>query len=112
MRMVVGVKTEEKKRALAAHLQQTKPRDVLAALVLGVLVGFTIWLIFGTGGVGHSGGISPSMTQQVEWPIFGALAGLVSAGVSARAFYSHKRQRRRKQFWDQELEESNLTRGL
>jgi len=107
------MKSEELKRALAAHLQETKTKDLGLSALVGGVSGLVIWFVFTIGGVGHSGGVSPTLVaERVEWPVFGAVAGVVSAGVAAWAFYRHQRQRRQQRFWDQVRSESELTRGL
>lgn len=90
---------EETNRALEAHLEQTKSRDVIGAVVVGIVLGLAVWFMLGTGGTTSSGGISPTITTREPWPIFGTLVGLVSGGFTARAFYGYRRQQRRRRFW-------------
>ena len=90
---------EETNRALDEHLEQTKTRDAVVAALCGLAFGVVAYFLLGTGGATSSGGISPTISTREGWPVLGALAGLIGAGVVARALYTHLRQRRRRRFW-------------
>jgi len=90
---------QETNEALDAHLDQTRSRDVVTAVVVGIVLGLAVWFVLGTGGATSSGGISPTITTRDAWPVLGALAGLVGGAFTARAFYSHRRRQRRRRFW-------------
>jgi hypothetical protein len=90
---------EETNRALEEHLVQTKTRDVVGAVVCGLVVATAVYFLLATGGAGSSGGISPTVTERAPWPVFGALAGVVGGAFAGHAFYRHRRQQRRRRFW-------------
>ena len=90
---------EETNRALEEHLEQTRTRDVIVAVIVGCVLGLAVWFLLGTGGPSSSGGISPTITTRDSWPLLGGLAGLVGAAFPARAFYGYRRQQRRRRFW-------------
>jgi fructose-specific phosphotransferase system IIC component len=90
---------EETNRALEEHLEQTKTRDAIVAVLCGVAFGAMAYLLLGTGGTTPSGGISPTVTTREGWPVLGTLAGLVGGVVVARVLFTQLRQRRRRRFW-------------
>ncbi len=90
---------EETNRALEEHLEQTKTRDGIVAIIGGLVFGVAVYFLLGTGGPAPSGGISPTVTTREGWPLLGAPAGLVGAGLVARALFKYRRARRRRRFW-------------
>ena len=90
---------EETNRELEQHMEQTKTRDVISAVIVGFVLGLAVWFLLGTGGPSSSGGISPTITQRDAWPVLGGLTGLLGGAFTARAFYGYRRQQRRRRFW-------------
>jgi hypothetical protein len=90
---------QETNRALEEHLERTRTRDAIVAVLCGLAFGAMAYFLLGTSGTTSSGGISPTVTTREGWPVVGALGGLVGAVVVARVVFTQIRQRRRRRFW-------------